>query len=33
MGSYEDRTWACEAEESPLLEALTKEWLMKTTGD
>jgi hypothetical protein len=29
MGSYEDRTWACEAEESPVLEAVAREQLVK----
>jgi hypothetical protein len=29
-GSCEERTWACEAEESPLLEAVAREQLMKT---
>jgi hypothetical protein len=29
-GGCEDRTWACEAEEYPLLEAVTRERLMKT---
>jgi hypothetical protein len=30
MGGCEDRTLACEAEESPLLETIVMEWLMKT---
>jgi hypothetical protein len=30
MGDCEDRTWEREAEESPLLEAVAKEQLMKT---
>jgi hypothetical protein len=30
MGGCEDKTSACEAEESPLLEAAAKERLMKT---
>jgi hypothetical protein len=30
MGGCEDRTWAREAEESPLLEAIATEWLVKT---
>jgi hypothetical protein len=29
-GSYEDRNWVREAEESPLLEAVAKERLVKT---
>jgi hypothetical protein len=28
-GGREDRTLACEAEESPLLEATAREWLVK----
>jgi hypothetical protein len=30
MGSCDKRTLACEAEESPLLDAIAKEWLVKT---
>jgi hypothetical protein len=30
MGDCEDRTWEREAEQSPLLEAVTRERLMKT---
>jgi hypothetical protein len=30
MGVCEERTWAREAEESPLLEAIAREWLVKT---
>jgi hypothetical protein len=30
MGSCENRTGAHEAEESPLLEATAREWLVKT---
>jgi hypothetical protein len=30
MGSFEDRTSACEAEGSPLLEAVAREQLVKT---
>jgi hypothetical protein len=29
MGGCEDRTWTHEAEESPLLEAVAREWLVK----
>jgi hypothetical protein len=29
-GGYEDRIWAHEVEESPLLEAVAREWLVKT---
>jgi hypothetical protein len=29
MRGCEDRTCACEAEESPLLEAIGREWLVK----
>jgi hypothetical protein len=30
MGVCEERTSVCEAEESPLLEAVAREWLEKT---
>jgi hypothetical protein len=30
IGSCEYRTWACEAEKSPLLEAVAMGWLVKT---
>jgi hypothetical protein len=33
MGCYEDRTSTREAEESALLEAVAKEWLVKTQLD
>jgi hypothetical protein len=32
MGGYEERTGACEGEESPLLEAVVRERLVKTAG-
>jgi hypothetical protein len=30
MGGCEDKTLACEAEDSPLLDSIVMEWLMKT---
>jgi hypothetical protein len=30
MGGYEEKTWVHEAEEAPLLKAISREWLMKT---
>jgi hypothetical protein len=30
MGGCEDRTWAREAEKSPLLEVVAREWMVKT---
>jgi hypothetical protein len=30
MGVCEERTSSCEAEESPLLETIASEWLVKT---
>jgi hypothetical protein len=30
---YEERTWVYEAEESPLIDAVAREWLMKTQQD
>jgi hypothetical protein len=30
MGAWEGRTSPCEAEESPTLEVVTMEWLVKT---
>jgi hypothetical protein len=30
MRGYEERTWVCEAEESPLLEAVARERLVET---
>jgi hypothetical protein len=29
MGGYEERNWACEVEDSPLLEAIAREQLIK----
>jgi hypothetical protein len=28
-GGSEEMTWACEAEESPMMEAVAREWLVK----